>query len=147
MSEGRHHIYVVDDDEPYRRSIVRLLKSAGYVAASFSSAQRFLDSVAVNCVTGVLILDLRMPGMDGFDLQKRMNELKSRLEIIFITADAHSGDQEHALGSGAIAFFRKPFNDQLLIEKINQALSIFATGQDPAAKKQQGAPAPTLRKD
>lgn len=147
MSEGRHHIYVVDDDEPYRRSIVRLLKSAGYIAASFSSAQQFLNSVAVNGVTGVLILDLRMPGMDGFDLQKRMNELKSRLRIIFITADAHSGDQEHALESGAVAFFRKPFDDQLLIAKVNQALSAFPTGQDPAVIKQQGAPAPTLRKD
>ena len=115
---NRQQIYVIDDDEPYRKSIVRLLKSVGYDATSFSSAEQFLDSIVIDKETGVLILDLRMPGMDGFELQQRMNEAKSRIQIIFITADAHNGDREYALESGAIEFLLKPFEDQALIEII-----------------------------
>ena len=68
-------IYIVDDDKAYGKSLVRLLKSVGYSVESFLSAQGFLDVVPVADKAGVLILDLRMPGMSGFDLQKRMNEL------------------------------------------------------------------------
>ena len=124
-----HDIYVVDDDKAYGKSLIRLLKSAGYSAQSFPSAQSFLDSVPVTCKTGVLILDLRMPFMDGFDLQKRLNGFASRLEIIFITADAQPGDREHALQSGAIAFLRKPFQEEILFESINLAFSKFKDGQ------------------
>jgi FixJ family two-component response regulator len=66
--------------------------SAGYFAESFLSAQRFLVSVPVAYKRGVLILDLRMPGMDGLALHEKMNELRSPLRIIFITADAQPGD-------------------------------------------------------
>ena len=64
-----------------------------------------------------------MPGMDGFALQKRLNELKSKFQIIFITADAQPGDREHALQSGAMAFLQKPFQEQILFETIDLALS------------------------
>ncbi|MHC4266564.1 MAG: response regulator transcription factor [Planctomycetota bacterium] len=109
MDKTSNHIYLIDDDALYRKSLVRLLASVGYYVESFSSAQSFLDSIHVACKTGVLILDLRMPDMDGFALQKRLNELKSRFQIIFITADAQPGDREHALQSGAMAFLQKPF--------------------------------------
>ena len=121
----QHNIFIVDDDEVYGKSLCRLLKSVGYSVRPFSSAQSFLDSVPAADETGVLILDLRMPGMDGFDLQKRLNELASRLEIIFITADAQPGDRERALGSGAMAFLQKPFEEQILLEALNSALSRF----------------------
>jgi len=127
MNKVQQHIfYIVDDDDVYRKSLVRLLVSAGYSVKSFPSAQSFLNSVPVAHETGVLILDLRMPGMDGFALQKRLNELTSRLEIIFITADAQPGDHEHALQSGAMAFLQKPFQEQILFETINLALSKFS---------------------
>ena len=127
MSKVRqHNLYVVDDDELYCKSLVRLLRSAGYSVKPFTSAQSFLESVPAACKTGVLILDLRMPGMNGLELQKRLNELASRLEIIFITADAQPGDREHTLRSGAMAFLQKPFNEQILFETINSALSRFA---------------------
>ena len=126
MDEVQQHVFcIVDDDDIYRKSLVRLLKSAGYSVQSFPSAKSFLDSVPIACKTGLLILDLRMPGMDGFALQKRLNELKSRFQIIFITADAQPGDREHALQSGAMAFLQKPFQEQILFEAIDLALSRF----------------------
>ena len=131
MDEVQQHIFcIVDDDDIYRKSLVRLLKSAGYSVQSFPSAKSFLDSVPIACKTGLLILDLRMPGMDGFALQKRLNELKSKFQIIFITADAQPGDREHALQSGAMAFLQKPFQEQILFETINLALSRIEDGSD-----------------
>jgi FixJ family two-component response regulator len=121
MNNNLKHIYIVDDDEFYRKSLVRLLRSAGYSAGSFPSSQSFLDSVGGTDETGVLILDLRMPGMDGFDLQKRLNELGSKLRIIFITADAQPGDREHALRSGALEFLQKPFDARVLIDLVRSA--------------------------
>ena len=130
MDKVQRHIFcIVDDDDIYRKSLVRLLTSAEYSVQSFPSAKSFLDSVPVACKTGVLILDLRMPDMDGFALQKRLNELKSRFQIIFITADAQPGDREHALQSGAIAFLQKPFQEKILFESVNLALSKFKDGQ------------------
>ena len=132
MDEVQQHIFcIVDDDDIYRKSLVRLLKSAGYSVQSFPSAQSFIDSVHVAYEVGVLILDLRMPNMDGFDLQQRVSELKSRLKIIFITADAQPGDRDHAIRSGAIAFLQKPFEDQIIIEKIDSALSRIEDGPEP----------------
>jgi len=121
MDKTFNHIYFVDDDDAYRRSLVRLLKSAGYSADSFSSAQSFLDSVPTAHETGVLILDSRMPGMNGFDLQERMNEVASRLQIIIVTGDAHPGDRDHAVNAGAIGFLQKPFEEESLLELIGPA--------------------------
>ena len=122
MTKTQSHIYIVDDDDKYNQSLKRLLMSAGYFAESFSSAQSFLDSVPVDYETGILILDLRMPGMDGFALQEKMNELRSPLRIIFITADAQPGDRDHAIKDGAIGFLQKPFHDESLFELIRLAM-------------------------
>ena len=122
MDKRAKHIYFVDDDDLYRRSLVRLLKSAGYSVESFSSAQSFLHSVHVAHRTGVLILDLRMPGMNGFDLQERVKELTIGLHIIIITGDAHPGDRDRAVKSGAIGFLQKPFEEQSLLELIGPAM-------------------------
>ena len=122
MDETLKHVYLVDDDAPFRKSLVRLLTSAGYSAESFSSAQSFLHSGPVPHKTGVLILDLRMPGMNGFELQKRVNKLASRLQIVIITGDAQPGDHEHAINSGAIGFLEKPFEEDSLLELIGPAM-------------------------
>ncbi|MFC1601456.1 response regulator transcription factor, partial [Candidatus Sumerlaeota bacterium] len=103
-------------------SLRRLLISAGYSVESFGSAQTFLDSVPVDYKKGVLLLDLRMPGMDGFALQKRMKELRSELRIIFITADAQPGDRDRAIRAGAVGFLLKPFQEESLYELIREAL-------------------------
>jgi two-component system response regulator FixJ len=122
MNRISKHIYFVDDDDVYRKSLVRLLRSAGYPVEAFATAQGFLDVVPVAQENGVLILDLRMPGMNGFDLQEKMNELASRLAIIMITADAQPGDREHAISSGAIGFLQKPFEEESLLELIRPAI-------------------------
>ena len=118
------HIYVVDDDDAFRKSLKRLLCSIGYFAEVFSSAQCFLDSVSDYHQKDLLILDLRMPGMDGFQLQKKLKELRSEMDIIFITADARTGDRDHAIRSGAIGFLQKPFQDESLLDLIKQAMEI-----------------------
>ena len=137
MDKTPNHLYLIDDDEKYLKSLVRLLTSAGYSVESFSSARSFLDSVPVAHVKNVLILDLRMPGMDGLDLQQRMNELASKMKIIFITADEQSSDRDHAIEAGAIAFLQKPFQEQNLFETIDSALSGFTDENDKANNKEQ----------
>jgi len=114
------HIYIVDDDEAFSRSLERLLKSAGYFAESFSSAQTFLDSVPVSYKKGIVILDLRMPGMDGFELQEKLKELRSEMEVIFVTADANPSDRDYAMQSGALAFLQKPFQEESLLSYIRK---------------------------
>ena len=116
MSKTHNNIYIVDDDRKYLKSLKRLLTSVGYGAETFSSAQSFLDSVPIDCTTGILILDLRMPGMDGFTLQHKIKKMRSQLQIIIITADAQPGDHEHAIKSGAIGFLQKPFQEESLFE-------------------------------
>ena len=122
MNENLTHIFVVDDDAKYCKSLVRLLTASGYIVESFLSAQSFLDSVPADSMTSLLILDLRMPGMDGFALQKRINELRFPLEIIILTADAQPGDREQALREGAIGFLQKPFQEESLLELIKKVI-------------------------
>lgn len=118
MLNTQPKIYIVDDDESVRKALGRLMKSAGYSAEAFSSAQGFLDSVSPQ-TKGILILDIRMPEMDGFELQKKLKALDSRLEIIFITAHAEAGDRRQAFEAGAKGFLDKPFSNELLLDLID----------------------------
>ena len=122
MGKSKNRIYLVDDDHAYRKSLVRLLTSLGYDVTSFASAQDFLDAISVARELGILILDIRMPNMNGFQLQERMNELGSKMAIIMITADSQSGDQEPALSAGAIGFLHKPFIEDDLLDLIYRAI-------------------------
>jgi len=116
-------IYLVDDDDSLRIAIRRLLRSAGYAVETFASARTFLDSVPLHDTQGILLLDLRMPEMDGFELQEKLNELHSSLKIIIITADAKEGDRDRALRSGAVGFLQKPFHDESLLELIEAGIA------------------------
>ena len=113
-------IYIVDDDDSIRRALSRLMKSTGYNAETFDSARLFLDSVPPD-TRGILILDVRMPDIDGFQLQAKLNSLRSRLQIIFITAHAQAGDRERAMEAGAKGFLQKPFSDESLLDLIKSA--------------------------
>lgn len=115
-------ISVVDDDESLRESLEGLLDSLGYRAAVFSSAEAFLSSDAL---TGAdcLILDVRMPGMSGPDLQRELANRGLKIPIIFITAH---GDEEvtgRVLTEGAVDCLRKPFSEDSLLKAIHRALS------------------------
>jgi FixJ family two-component response regulator len=115
-------IYIVDDDLEFRKSLARLLKSAGYRTESFPSGQSFLDSVPVQTTGGVLLLDLRMPGMDGFALHDKLEEYRSPMKVIIITADAHPGDREHAMDHGAVGFLLKPFQEESLLGLLQETM-------------------------
>jgi len=114
-------IYIVDDDESVRKGLRRLLKSAGYTAETFNSGRSFLDSVPTD-TQGILILDVCMPNLDGFQLQAKLNSLRSRIQIIFITAHAQAGDHERAMDAGAKGFLLKPFSDESLLTLITSLM-------------------------
>lgn len=114
-------VFVVDDDDSIRKSLGRLIRSAGFLAETFSSADEFISREAYEgpCC---LILDVRMPGMSGLDLQQKLNRLKVSLPIIFITGHGDVPMSVKAMKAGAIDFLPKPFNDQELLDVTCRAL-------------------------
>jgi FixJ family two-component response regulator len=107
-------IFIVDDDLSVRRSTARLVRTSGMRAEIFASAQELLDSGRV--VDGAcLILDVRMPNMDGLELQRLLSETKQRIPVIFFSARATKEEEDRALRSGAVAFLRKPVGKDALL--------------------------------
>jgi len=118
-------IYVVDDDEGIREGLQLLLETSGHSVALFSSGIDFLENYR-SAIHGCLILDIRMPRVSGLDLQQKLKALGSTLPIIFITGHGDIPMAVEAMRQGAIDFIRKPFREQDLLDRINQALSIDA---------------------
>jgi len=114
-------IAIVDDDESFRESVQALLQSAGRRAVTFPSAEQFLASGAA-ATADCLILDLRMPGIDGFELHRRMRAAGSRIPIIVITAYSDDVSRARALAAGAAAFLPKPFQPDLFLQAIDAAM-------------------------
>jgi len=113
-------VFIVDDDPSVRKALKRFVISAGYSAETYASAQEFLTAVPVH-VEGCLILDMRMPGLNGLDLQAMLDVLNYKLPIIFITAFDNPQERNQAIDAGASAFLRKPFSDQELLEALESA--------------------------
>ena len=117
-------VAIVDDDESVCRALKRLMRSLAMDAETFSSGQQFIDlldampSFQPNC----LILDVQMSGMNGLAVQHRLLMSGNTVPIIFITAHDEVGVREKALAAGAVAFLRKPFNDELLVKTLHEAL-------------------------
>src|SRR5256714_7019316 len=105
----RQIVSVVDDDESLRRSLRNLLGSVGFRVETFASAEAFLQSTHREH-TGCLVLDLRMPGMDGVDLLRHLADTRSRIPAVILTAHGDDEARRRALQAGAIAFLVKPFN-------------------------------------
>jgi len=114
-------VSIVDDDVSVRRSTRRLLRSSGFRAEAFASAEEFLDLKSAG-ETACLILDLRMPGMNGLELQRRLNQNGSPVPIIFLSAHASEEDERSALHAGAVQFLRKPVSKEALLGAIRDAL-------------------------
>ncbi len=121
MKQIKPYVFIVDDDVSVRRALRRLIASAELNVEAFSSAATFLDSVPRD-TRGCVVLDIRMPGMDGFELQRVLNEARSSLAVVFVTAHAQPGDREYAMEHGAHGFLMKPFSDQSLLELIDSAI-------------------------
>src|SRR5690606_7050922 len=117
----RPTIFIVDDDAAVRDALKLLLRSVGQAVETFGSAQEFLDAYSEDR-PGCLVLDIRMPGMSGLELQQKLNERHSILPIIFITGHGDVPMAVEAMQAGAVDFIQKPFRDQDLIDRINQAL-------------------------
>jgi len=114
-------VSIVDDDVSVRRSAVRLLVSSGLRAEAFASAVEFLQSGRA-AETGCLLLDLRMPGMDGFELQSRLTAAGVLIPIIFLSAWASEEEERRALRAGATVLLRKPASREALLGAIRTAL-------------------------
>ena len=114
-------VSIVDDDISVRRSTRRLLRSSGFRAEAFASAEEFLDSKSA-AETACLILDLRMPGMNGLELQRRLAENGNPVPVIFLSARASEEDERSALRAGAVQFLRKPTSKEALLSAIHEAL-------------------------
>src|SRR5882762_7759851 len=120
--DAKHLVVGVDDDFSVRESIKSLVESAGYVAFVFSSAEEFLQS---GTLAGAicLITDVRMPGMDGIELQRRVRIERPELPVIFITAHYDDATRQRALSEGAVGFLYKPFDAADLLGAIHAAVS------------------------
>jgi FixJ family two-component response regulator len=114
-------ISVIDDDESVRRTTTRLIESFGFRAAAFESAEDFLGSGYLND-TSCLIVDVRMPGTNGLQLQSQLAASDCRIPIIFITAYDDKESRRRAMQAGAVAFLAKPFRDEQLFQWIRSAL-------------------------
>lgn len=114
-------IAIVDDDKWVRQSLQRLLKSAGFRTVAFVSAEDYLTA-GNHEETGCIILDVRLPGMSGFELERRLTAEHNRLPIIFVSGHDEPGIRDEAANTGAVAFFGKPFNDNSLLHAVELAL-------------------------
>lgn len=114
-------VFVVDDDDAVRSSLRLLLKSVGQTAEAYPSAQAFLDAFDPDR-PGCLVLDIRMPGMSGLELQQKLNAMHAITPIVFITGHGDVPMAVEAMQNGAVDFIQKPFRDQDLLDRINQAL-------------------------
>jgi FixJ family two-component response regulator len=119
-------ISVVDDDASVREAIRGLLRSAGFDAEVFASAEEFLTSGRLLGTT-CLVLDVRMPSMSGIELQERLISSGHTVPIIFITAHADEDERARALDRGAVDCLRKPFSDDALLEAIAKANGASST--------------------
>jgi FixJ family two-component response regulator len=116
-------VAVVDDDESVRESLPDLLREFGFATHSFSSAEEFLSSDSL-IQTRCLILDIAMPGMTGFDLQRELKLRGHSIPIIFITAHKDEVVRTRAFQQGAVEFLFKPFSDTALLQALNSALRL-----------------------
>jgi FixJ family two-component response regulator len=120
VTTDKKQIYIVDDDESICRSLKLLLSTFAFDVETFLSGKAFFGAVK-DTAPGCLILDIHLPGLDGWEVQKRLAAAGSQRQIIIMTADKNHGLKERALAAGAAGFLQKPFNDQALIDLIDLA--------------------------
>jgi len=131
MAEAKAIVFVVDDDLSVREALGSLIRSAGLKVETFASAQEFLARPRAD-MPSCLVLDVRLPGLSGLELQKRMAEVNIEIPIIFITGHGDVPTTVQAMKAGAVEFLTKPFRDEDLLEAIQQAIK-----RDRAARRQE----------
>ena len=121
IKEKPELVAIIDDNELIRRALEGLMKSAGFPSLVFTHAEEFLASDRKQD-TACLILDIRLPGMSGLELQSKLNAECYRIPIIFITAHGDETARMQALRAGAVEFLMKPFDDEVLLQSVQAAL-------------------------
>lgn len=134
-SAATQTVYIVDDDQAIRRAMEMLMRSVGLQYEIFNSADDFLADHS-NQRAGCLVLDIRMPGLGGLELQEKLIELGSGLPIIFITGHGDVPMAVAAMQKGAVDFIQKPFRDQDLLDRIAEALK---TDQERRSEREEKA--------
>lgn len=123
MATSESKVFIVEDDDAVRDSLQMILESVGYATQTFASALEFLDRYD-NDLSGCIVLDIRMPGMNGMELQRKLNERNSILPIIFVTGHGDVPMAVEAMQQGAVDFVQKPYREQELLEKVERALAL-----------------------
>ena len=131
MTEKRPVVYIVDDDAGIREALDSLIRSVGFEVQAFASARDFLSSKLPNAI-GCLVLDVRLPGLSGLDLQRELTLAGVHIPIIFITGHGDIPMTVSAMKAGAVEFLTKPFRDQDLLDAIHQAIE-----RDRAARRER----------
>ena len=123
------NVFLVDDDASVRRALARLIKSAGHQVQTFASAREFLGTNADTEEAACLVLDVRMPGLTGIDLQRELQTMNRNLPIVFITGHGDIPMSVNAMKAGAVDFLQKPVKDKDLLKAIEQSLARAAKDQ------------------
>jgi two-component system response regulator FixJ len=129
-------VHVVDDDAAVRRSLERLLSSAGFAAVSYPTPEAFLEA-APGLAAGCILLDVQMPGMDGLMLQAELRARGGGLPVIVMTGHGDVARAVRAMKAGAADFIEKPFDDEILVAAIEAALGKVGRDRDAAAAAQR----------
>jgi RNA polymerase sigma factor (sigma-70 family) len=131
-------VHVVDDDDAVRKAMCMLFRSDGLSTADYAAPDEFLDAVE-SSMTGCIVLDIRMPGMDGLDLQQRLQEREITMPVIFLTGHADVPKAVRAMKQGAVDFLEKPFDDEHLLTRVQYALAKGALQKHRKAERDQMA--------
>lgn len=131
-------VFVVDDDQAVRESLSRLMESVGQEVATYAGAQEFLDSYDPSR-PGCVVLDIRMPGMSGLDLQEKLVRDGVRIPVIMISGHGDVEKAVRAMKAGAVDFLRKPYKAKVLLERIGQALELDAKIRRQEAERAKAA--------
>jgi FixJ family two-component response regulator len=131
MTEADPIVFIIDDDESVRKALERLVTSVGLKAETFSSAKDFLKHDPYDG-PACLVLDIRMPGLSGLDLQAELAKAKRTLSIVFITGHGNIPMSVQAIKAGAVDFLEKPFDEQALLDAVHLGIQ-----KDRAAKEKQ----------
>ena len=140
MGQAESIVFIIDDDPLYRTSSERLVRAVGFDVQSFESARDFLSSRRPDAPS-CLILDVRLPGLSGLDLQRELAEAGVHIPIIFVTGHGDIPMSVQAMKAGAVEFLTKPFRDQVLLDAIRHAI-----GRDQVARRQRARNADLRRR-
>jgi len=135
MNTVTPRIFIVEDDDAVRESLQLVLESLGHTVSAFASAGDFLATFNTD-LAGCLVLDIRMPGMNGMELQRKLNDNNSMLPIIFVTGHGDVPMAVEAMQQGAFDFIQKPYREQQLLEKIERALALDKENRESLHQRQ-----------